>query len=100
MNNTFPETDNTDETEALTEETAGCSEDETWPRNSVSRRVYDVLEEHIDDWSVREYYRLVRALKDKELTDDLILEEHHKIREKIKAYEQRLKNTGRNESNE
>lgn len=72
------------------EKIKGSCEDESWPRNSVSRRVYDVLEDHIDDWNVREFYLLVRSVKNKMLTDDLILEEYYKIHEKNKATKQRM----------
>lgn len=94
MKKVLSETEKTNKTVVLTEEEV-CSEEESWPRNSASRRVYDILEDNIDDWSVREYIDLVRSVKDNGLTDDLILEEYYKIREKVKAYEQRIKNISR-----
>ena len=81
------ETDNTNETTVQ-------SEGEKWGPDSVRWRVYHILEDNFEDWTVREYYRLVKAAEGKGLTDDQILEEYARIHEKLQAYEQRMKKRG------
>ena len=94
MKKGFSEKDTIAETAVLTEEYKGSDED-TWPLNSASRRVYEFLEDNFEDWTIRDYYMLVRKFKNEEFADDMILEEYNKIHPKNKAYEQSLMNSGR-----